>query len=146
MAIINVRRQGDNHGSLHQFKRHLEETVLRIDRQICRHGYRVPALADMGTTLSCLIMTARHTIIAHVGDSRIYRLRRGHLTCLTTDHTFVQDMIFEGEVDPTHAAKHPLRHMLTRVVGTQEPLEWVDTRIDPLLCGDRFFNMYGRLA
>ena len=112
--------------------------MLRIDRRIRRRGYRHADLADMGTTLSCLVITREHAIVAHVGDSRIYRLRRGYLTCLTVDHTFVQDMIFEGEVDPARAAEHPLRHLLTRVAGTAEPLEWVDTRIDPIRSADRF--------
>lgn len=118
--------------------RHLEETVLRIDRLLRLQGFRNAALADMGTTLSCLVITSEHTIIAHVGDSRIYRLRRGYLTCLTTDHTFVQDMIFEGEIDPKNAAKHPMRHFLTRAVGTPESLDQADVRVDPLKGGDRF--------
>jgi serine/threonine protein phosphatase PrpC len=92
----------------------------------------------MGTTLSCLVLTESHSIISHVGDSRIYRLRHNRLTCLTTDHTFVQDMIFEGELDPKEAERHPLRHLLTRVVGTSEPLPLVDTRIDHLHPGDRY--------
>ena len=117
--------------------RHLEETVLRIDRLIRLRGFRNASLADMGTTLSCLLLTSEHAIIAHVGDSRIYRLRRGYLTCLTTDHTFVQDMIFEGEVDPEKAAEHPMRHFLTRAVGTPESLDQVDIRVDPLRTGDR---------
>ncbi len=118
--------------------RRLVATVLRIDKLIRLHGRNDAALADMGTTLSCLVLAQGQSIIAHVGDSRIYRLRRGHLTCLTTDHTFVQDMIFEGQVDPERAASHPLRHLLTRSVGTPEPLEWVDTRIDDVFRGDRF--------
>ena len=117
---------------------HLQETVLRIDRYVRWQGYLDAALAHMGTTLSCLVLTGAHSIIAHVGDSRIYRLRQGYLTCMTTDHTFVQDMVFEGEVDPARAAEHPLRHLLTRVVGTAEPLDYVDTRVDPLKDGDRF--------
>jgi serine/threonine protein phosphatase PrpC len=54
------------------------------------------------------------------------------------DHTFVQDMIFEDEVDPEYAHLHPLRHMLTRVVGTGESLELVDSRIDGIKAGDCF--------
>ena len=92
----------------------------------------------MGTTLSCLVITPTNSIIAHVGDSRIYRLRQGHLACLTVDHTFVQDMIFEGEVVPGKAHRHPLRHMLTRAVGTGEPLALVDSRIDLLKKEDCF--------
>ena len=128
-------------------RRHLSELIIRLDRHIRLEGLRDSKLEDMGTTLSCLVITDTHSIIAHVGDSRIYRLRNGHLACLTVDHTFVQDMIFEGEVGPDKAQLHPLRHMLTRAVGTGEPLELVDSRIDPLktkdcflLCSDGLYN------
>jgi protein phosphatase len=47
-------------------------------------------------------------------------------------------MIFEGEVDPSQAYRHPLRHLLTRVVGTEEVLEFVDSRIDDIKLGDQF--------
>ena len=60
---------------------------------------------------------------------RIYRLRKNHLEQLTSDHTFVQEMIEEGELTPESAANHPLRNMLTRVLGTREALEKVDTGI-----------------
>lgn len=125
----------------------LTEAVIRIDRTIRLQGLRDGRLEDMGTTLSCLVITNTHTAISHVGDSRIYRLRKGRLSCLTVDHTFVQDMIFEGEIDPAQAHLHPLRHMLTRAVGTGEPLALVDTRIDVLkikdcflLCTDGLYN------
>jgi protein phosphatase len=131
--------------------RHLTDTMFRIDRQLRIAGRKDPAIEEMGTTLSCLVLTERHAVVAHVGDSRIYRLRGGRLTCLTTDHTFVQDMILEGELTPEKAASHPLRHVLTRAVGTLEPLEWVDTRIDPrhpsdryLLCTDGLYNALER--
>jgi PPM family protein phosphatase len=116
----------------------LMETVFRIDRRLRRRGLRDAGMAEMGTTLSCLVLTESHSIISHVGDSRIYRIRHDHLTRLTTDHTFVQDMIFEGEVDPKEAERHPLRHLLTRVVGTSEPLPLVDTRIDRIQPKDRY--------
>lgn len=119
-------------------RRYLATVVHRIALQIRLEGRKNPALEDMGTTLSCLVLTERHSIIAHVGDSRIYRLRGGRLTRLTTDHTFVQDMIAEGELTPEKAGSHPLRHMLTRVVGTMEPLAWVDTRIDRRGMQDRY--------
>lgn len=118
--------------------RRLEKTILRADRHIRRMALADPGLAHMGTTLSCLVLTGTHSIIGHVGDSRVYRWRRNHLNCLTRDHTFVQEMIFEGELDPHRALTHPLRHMLTLAVGTAEPLEYVETRIDRLRPDDRF--------
>jgi len=118
--------------------RHLTDLIYRIDR-----GLRFKAVAsadfkDMGTTLSCLVLTATHSIIGHVGDSRIYRWRSGHLSCLTKDHSFVQEMITEGEIDPLMRDSHPLKHMLTQAVGTAEPLEHVLARIDTIKAGDRF--------
>jgi protein phosphatase len=88
--------------------RHLVDAIMRIDRGIRLKGLRDGKLEDMGTTLSCLVITSTNSIIAHVGDSRIYRLRKNHLTCLTVDHTFVQDMIFEGAVNPGKAHRHLL--------------------------------------
>ena len=134
--------------NLADISRQLAGLIIRIDRWIRLQGQKNPILEDMGTTLSCLVITNTHAVIAHVGDSRIYRLRKGHLACLTVDHTFVQDMIFEGEVAPEKAHLHPLRHMLTRAVGTGEPLALVDSRIDPLktkdcflLCSDGLYNV-----
>ena len=119
-------------------RRHLEEVIHRSARHIRLAGRRHRELEDMGTTLSCLVLLERFTIVAHVGDSRVYRLRKGHLTRLTTDHTFVQEMVDEGEVKPEEAVFHPLRNLLTRAVGTMESLEMVDTRIDRLHPGDHY--------
>jgi len=144
---------------LTDISRCLTEAIMRADRYIRLRGLKDDKLADMGTTISCLVLSDTHLIIAHVGDSRIYCLRKGRLIRLTVDHTFVQDMIFEGEVDPAKAHLHPLRHMLTRAVGTGEPLPWVDLYIDSLdpagrllLCTDGLYNalsdqhLLGRLS
>lgn len=121
-----------------QLCRELTDSIYRIDRGLRFKAYKTEDMQDMGTTLSCLVLTDSHSIIGHVGDSRIYRWRSGHFSCLTKDHTFVQEMITEGEIDPTTADKHPLRHLLTQVVGTAEPLEHVLARVDRLKAGDRF--------
>lgn len=118
--------------------RHLSDLIFRIDRRLRTKASAISAFRDMGTTLSCLVLTATHSIIGHVGDSRIYRWRGGHLSCLTRDHSFVQEMITEGEVDPEDAGNHPLKHLLTQAVGTCEPLEHVMSRVDAVKAGDRF--------
>lgn len=121
-----------------QLCRGLTDFIYKIDLGLRFKAHKTEDMQDMGTTLSCLVLTDSHSIIGHVGDSRIYRWRSGHLSCLTKDHTFVQEMITEGEIDPTTADMHPLRHLLTQVVGTSEPLEHVLARIDRLKAGDRF--------
>lgn len=121
-----------------EISRRLTEAIFRIDREIRLKGLKNCEMEDMGTTLSCLVITETHSIIAHVGDTRIYRMRSGYFKSLTVNHTFVQDMIFEGEVDPDKAHLHPLRNVLTRAVGTGEPLTLVDGRIDALQQEDKF--------
>ena len=116
----------------------LETLIHSIDDLIRDQGEKDPACTDMGTTLSGLLVTEDFAVTAHVGDSRIYRLRRRKLDQLTTDHTFVQDMIGEKLLSQKEAAHHPLRHVLTRSVGTPERLESVETSIFEILGGDRF--------
>lgn len=120
------------------YHRHLKTQFHQIDQHIRACASRDPACKHMGTTLSALAVSERFAIIAHVGDSRIYRLRGNRLKLLTTDHTFVQEMIDEGELSPESAATHPFRNMLTLVIGTQEPLERVYTCTLNLAPGDRF--------
>lgn len=132
-------------GALHQvearpedYRRRLEERFRTADARLKSQGAADPECAHMGTTLSVLAVGAGFAVIAHVGDSRIYRWRGGRLRLLTTDHTFVQEMIAEGELAPEAAARHPLRNVLTRVLGTFEPLEAVDTLTVDLAPDDRF--------
>jgi protein phosphatase len=130
--------KGCGHWRSKDLGRHLNHLIFRIDRRLRFEAHQTPPWQHMGTTLSCLVLTRTHSIIAHVGDSRIYRWRKGHLSCLTADHTFVQEMITEGEVDPARADRHPLRHLLTQAVGTGEPLEHVHAHIDTVKTDDRF--------
>jgi protein phosphatase len=106
-------------------RRSLVEAFFAIDGRIGRLASDEEAFAHMGTTLSSMLFIGDRAIIAHVGDSRIYRLRENALDQLTTDHTFVQDLISYGDLTPEQAAVHPFKHMLTAAVGTQEPLEEV---------------------
>lgn len=121
-----------------QVARRLAKLVHLIDLRIKEKAVKDPACEDMATTLSLLAIAKNWTVTAHVGDSRVYRLRKNQLEQLTSDHTFVQEMIEEGELTPESAANHPLRNMLTRVLGTREALEKVDTGIVDAAPGDRF--------
>jgi PPM family protein phosphatase len=116
----------------------LGELIHSIDDSIRREGEKDPACEDMGTTLAMLLVTEGFGLAAHVGDSRIYRLRARKLEQITTDHTFVQEMIEEKVLSEERAAHHPLRHVLTRSVGTPERLENVDISVFEIFPGDRF--------
>ena len=71
----------------------------------------------MGTTLEvCLIINSR-AYIAHIGDSRIFRIRKGIIRQLTQDHSYVQTLVKEGTITKEEAKHHPKKNMLTKAVG-----------------------------
>lgn len=88
----------------------------------------------MGTTLVALYCQNDQAVIVHVGDSRCYRLRGGVLTCLTRDHSFVEEY---GGDDPTARdliRRSPYGHGITRSIGCDNSLP--DARSETLLPGD----------
>ncbi|ALJ18479.1 Stp1/IreP family PP2C-type Ser/Thr phosphatase [Microbacterium sp. No. 7] len=97
-----------------------------------------PELAGMGTTVCAIVMVDDYAVIAHIGDSRVYLLRDGALTQITTDHTFVQRLVDTGRITPEEARYHPRRSVLMRVLGDMSPDPEVDTFIMPTRPGDRW--------
>lgn len=105
-------------------------------------------LSGMGTTVVALAVVGKDIIIAHVGDSRIYRQRDGNLVQLTRDHTLVQDLVDTGALTEEQAIDHPVSHMLTRSLGptdsVQVDIECLSESVIPsdrfLLCCDGLYN------
>ncbi|MCP4067982.1 MAG: serine/threonine-protein phosphatase, partial [Phycisphaeraceae bacterium] len=92
----------------------------------------------MGTTVVALLLDARlRATVAHVGDSRAYRYRRGFLEPITTDHSVVAEMQRRGLLSADEAAVHPRRNEILRAVGVlaEVEVEIADVDIAP---GDRF--------
>ena len=82
----------------------------------------------MGTTCACAWVIGSQLFIASVGDSRIYLLRDGSLQQLTTDHTWVQEAVEKGILDPQQARNHPNVHVIRRYLGSVK-LPEVDFRL-----------------
>jgi protein phosphatase len=97
-----------------------------------------PELTGMGTTVSAMIRVKDHMVIAHIGDSRIYRLREGVLEQITADHTFVQRLVDSGRITPEEAAVHPRRSVLMRVLGDVDANPEIDTHVIDTQPGDRW--------
>nr|MBA2601013.1 Stp1/IreP family PP2C-type Ser/Thr phosphatase [Actinomycetota bacterium] len=95
-----------------------------------------PALRGMGTTCTLVLVDESRVHIAHVGDSRAYRLREGHLEQLTEDHTLVGRMVQEGRLSLEEAQHHPQRSIITRALGVDEDVQ-VDLETVELSEGDR---------
>src|SRR6185437_16614534 len=81
----------------------------------------------MGTTLVAMLApsaeTAASVWLAHVGDSRCYRLRYGHLQQLTHDHSLVEEQLRAGQITPAQAAISPMRNLITRAIGSRPSVE-----------------------
>ncbi len=116
--------------------RRLEKVVWEIQDQICRFRKGTSQYANMGTTLSVLVLYGGYALTAHVGDSRIYRLRNDVLEQLTVDETMAQLSLEMGLLRPDDIPDHPLGHVLTQALG--EGLEEVHTRVERAKIGDIF--------
>ena len=102
--------------------------------------------AGMGTTLTFLYFMQGHAMLAHVGDSRCYQIRDGHIHQLTRDHSLVAELVRKGEITPEQARIHPYRNVITRALGTDSTVavdaQDIDTQKDDvyLLCSDGLSN------
>jgi len=82
--------------------------------------------AGMGTTCTALVVIGQTVYYAHVGDSRAYFQKGNTLTQVTQDHTFVQELVNNGDITAEEAAVHPKRNILTNAMGTKPELR-IDT-------------------
>lgn len=91
----------------------------------------------MGTTIAVLAVFQGQVIAANVGDSRIYMLRNGHLERLSKDHTIVSEQVEMGIMEPKDAETSPLKHVLTKNLGSAEFVTAEVFEFEPA-DGDRF--------
>ncbi|NGX37507.1 MAG: putative protein phosphatase 2C-type [Chlamydiae bacterium] len=97
----------------------LNEGIKKANAHVFNLATKEKKLKGMGTTL-CLALIAQTSLIyAHVGDSRIYRFRKGRLTQLTEDHSLKAELIAKGELDESDAAAFP-KNVITRAIGTSK--------------------------
>lgn len=123
-------------------------TAVRLaNRKVYAEGSRRAELNGMGTTVVAALVSGDRLTLASVGDSRIYRLRDGNLEQLTKDDTWLASVLGAKEAEDADPA-HPLRHVLTSVVGTRDDVK-PGAREEQLVAGDTFVlcsdGVHGRL-
>lgn len=96
-----------------------------------------PSIEGMGSTLTALLFDGEKFTVAHIGDSRGYRLCDGKLKQITKDHTFVQSLVDEGSLDPKDAREHPHRSLILRAL-LGRPDNEVDLFEEVPQVGDRY--------
>src|SRR5690606_17209588 len=102
-----------------------------------------PKLSGMGTTVTSLLLSGDTLHMAHIGDSRAYRLKHGVFEQISKDHTFVQRLVDEGRIKPAEAEVHPHKNVLLRVLGDSDASPELDVdqfQAEPgerwMLCSD----------
>ena len=127
----------------------LRSAVEEVNKKVYNAQLEDEALSGMGTTLTLLWEDQTSFLLAHVGDSRAYRLRKGELVQVTQDHSMVAEMLRDGLITPEEAARHPYRNVITRAIGTAETVECDVFRVDKkagdkwLICTDGLTEYVG---
>ncbi len=114
----------------------LEKAFLEANQAILADQRANPVRADMGTTAVAAIFRDDQPWCAHVGDSRLYRLRGAKLEQITEDHTWVALATRMGEITADQARVHPWRHVLAQCLG-REDIRQIDIQPFQVQGGDR---------
>jgi serine/threonine protein phosphatase PrpC len=142
LALELLRRAADGGSDL-------AEVVREANRAVFSKASEDPGLTGMGTTLTAVVLQGDRLRLAHVGDSRMYRVRDGSMERITRDHTVVENLVEKGQLTPREAHIHPQRSILTRALGVEEDVQVDEAEVDIkpgdrlLLCSDGLTGMVG---
>jgi protein phosphatase len=117
-VAVEVLEQGLP-GGVGSVEERLARRVAEANARINELSQAEDARAGMGTTLTAAYVGEHDLTVAHVGDSRLYRLRGGELERLTEDHSLVEELVRQGRLSPEEASEHPQRSIITRALGPE---------------------------
>jgi len=125
----------------------LQGAIRKANIEIFRLSQAHEEYRGMGTTLIVVLIYRGRIHIGHIGDSRVYRIRQNVFRQITKDHSFVQNLVKQGEITLEEAKNHPQKNVLLKVLGCEE-------RVSPdiitkgfvkgdiiLVCSDGLTNM-----
>jgi protein phosphatase len=115
----------------------LRDAILRANKIIHQTSKTQPQCEGMGTTVVAALFYDNKAVIAHVGDSRLYRLRGDRFEQLTMDHSLLQELVDRGFYSAEEAARSTNKNYVTRALGVEPTVE-VEIREHPVQKGDYF--------
>ncbi len=138
IATEEIRAYLEENWQSHELPKDLlMQALSRANEAIIKDQQNHIERADMGTTVVVLLFRPLESPwCAHVGDSRLYRLRESDLQQVTEDHTWVARAIKLGDITTDEARLHPFRHVLSRCLG-REDLNQIDVQPLDIKIGDR---------
>ncbi|MBQ8808398.1 MAG: Stp1/IreP family PP2C-type Ser/Thr phosphatase [Clostridia bacterium] len=126
----------------------LSDTLEKANTEIYNLSKSDEALSGMGTTLDACVIDKDNAYIAHIGDSRVYKVTpTGEIRRLTKDHSLVEYMVSTGAITPQQAVSHPQKNVITRALGISQDItadifhEKLAAKDRLLLCSDGLTNM-----
>lgn len=122
---------------LREMQQRMERRFQQVQQTLTEQAREDPALSGMGTTMTLACSVGVDLLLFHAGDSRAYLLRHDRLHRLTCDHTMAQSLADAGAIDPQDVATHPLRHVLTNVLGGRDRPVRVECHALRLMDGDQ---------
>ncbi|HEX3658584.1 MAG TPA: protein phosphatase 2C domain-containing protein [Pirellulales bacterium] len=135
-GLLRSTLRGLENGAAEETTKRVAASLVDLSEHLRSESQIALGVKGVGSTVVLALVRSEQAVVAHLGDSRAYRWRAGHLEQLTTDHTIVQLLLERGEISPQEAATHPSRGQLTRFVGmAAEALPEIE-RVE-LTTGDR---------
>ena len=114
----------------------LKTAILLANSRVLQKAEQMEKDAGMGTTLVAVWVQQQTAYYSHVGDCRLYLLKKGELAQLTEDHTLVQEQLNRGIITQEEMEHHALRHVVTKSIGGRENVE-LEVKELPLAVGDQ---------
>ena len=125
----------------------IKDAILYANMVVYEKSKEEKELDGMGTTLEVCLIYNNKAYIGHIGDSRIYRIRKQVMRRLTKDHSYVQQLVEDGKITREEANTHPKKNMLTKALGCTPYIEpdLRDRNIEKndilMICSDGLTNM-----
>jgi protein phosphatase len=150
MAIEVISEEYFKLNSERNAERALAKAFERANKKIFDTAAANESCRGMGTTCTAVVIIGQTIYYAHAGDSRAYLYKNNTITRLTEDHTYVQQLVKNGDISPEEADTHPQRNILTNAMGTKPALR-VDTGKSTatfnendilLLCSDGLYDYF----
>ncbi len=120
--------------------------IRLANRRIFQAALQDKKMLGMGTTIVAAIFHEGHIVVAHVGDSRLYRLRGSELSTITTDHSWLNELLEDNEISENEVKNFRKKNVLTRALGIAPSVK-IDLQIAPvepddlyLMCSDGLSN------
>ncbi|SEP55950.1 Stp1/IreP family PP2C-type Ser/Thr phosphatase [Piscibacillus halophilus] len=101
----------------------LLESIRKTNSLVFSHAQENQECIGMGTTIVATVYFNDVVIVAHVGDSRLYHITHEEVEQITEDHSFVQQLVNNGELTEEEAEAHPKKNVLLQAIGTEPDIE-----------------------